>query len=201
LLSVELEKATYTQLCQEIFTASERLNRLIENLLNMSRLETDRIHPKTDWHDVNDLVNKVMQSLKNELQNFKTEIIVADYMPLVKIDFGLMEQVLHNLVFNASQYAKAGTTIRVKIYYDSGYFYLEVMDRGPGFDPSSIPFVFNKFYRADSAIPGGTGLGLSIVKGFVEAQNGTVWVENRKNGGARIIVKIPSRTPDLELIE
>jgi len=201
LLSIDYDKQTYQQLTSEIFTASERLNRLIENLLNMSRLESDRIKPHTDWHDVHDLANKVIQSLKSELQHFRVEVVIPETMQLVKIDFGLMEQVLHNLVFNATQYAPINTTIRIKMYYDSQQFYLQVMDRGPGFPPSAIPYVFDKFYRVEGTIPGGTGLGLSIVKGFVEAQNGTVKIENRQNGGARITVKIPTEIPNLDLIE
>jgi len=201
LLSIEYDQVTYRKLNNEIFTASERLNRLIENLLNMSRLESDRIRPHTDWHDVHDLVNKVIQSLKSELQHFNLEVVIPENMPPVRIDFGLMEQVLHNLVFNATQYASQNTTIRIKMYYDSQHFYTQVMDRGPGFPPQTIPFVFDKFYRVEGTIPGGTGLGLSIVKGFVEAMKGAVKIENRQNGGARITVKIPTEIPDLDLIE
>lgn len=201
LMSIDYNKETYQKLNNEIFTASERLNRLIENLLNMSRIESNRIRPHMDWHDVNDLAAKVTQSLRGELQNFNVELVIPDDTPLVKFDFGLMEQVLQNLVYNATQYAAKGTTIRIKIYYDSHHCYLQVMDRGPGFPPDTIPFVFNKFYRVEGTIPGGTGLGLSIVKGFVEAQNGSVTIENRQNGGARITVKIPSEKPDFERIE
>jgi two-component system, OmpR family, sensor histidine kinase KdpD len=201
LMSIDYDQQTYQKLNREIFTASERLNRLIENLLNMSRLESDRIKPHTDWHDVHDLTNKVIHSLKSELQHFRLEVVIPENMPLVKIDFGLMEQVLHNLVFNATQYSPENTTIRIKMYYDSQHFYLQVMDRGPGFPPQAIPYVFDKFYRVEGTIPGGTGLGLSIVKGFVEAQNGSVKIENRQNGGARITVKIPTETPNLDLIE
>jgi two-component system, OmpR family, sensor histidine kinase KdpD len=201
LLSIEYDKLTYQKLNNEIFTASERLNRLIENLLNMSRLESERIKPHADWHDVHDLANKVILSLKRELQHFRLEVVIPDNMPFVKIDFGLMEQVLHNLVFNATQYARHNTTIRIKMYYDSPYFYMQVMDRGPGFPPSAIPYVFDKFYRVEGTIPGGTGLGLSIVKGFVEAQGGSVKIENRQNGGACITVKISSEIPNLDLIE
>lgn len=118
-------------------------------------------------------------------------------MPLVKIDFGLMEHVLNNLVLNATQYSKPETTIRIKMYYDQNSFVIQVMDRGPGFPPAEIQNVFNKFYRLKGSISGGTGLGLSIVKGFVEAHNGTVTIENRKNGGSRITVTIPSETPDI----
>jgi two-component system sensor histidine kinase KdpD len=167
----------------------------------MSRLESGRITPRLDWYDVHDLVNKVTADLRNELTNFNLETVIPEDMPLVRIDIGLMEQVLHNLVFNSTQYSLPGTTIRIKMYYDKPFFIMEVMDRGPGFPKHAIPYVFNKFYRVEGTQTGGTGLGLSIVKGFVEAHNGTVTIENRKNSGARIAIKIPSETPDLAMIQ
>ncbi|MDP4209794.1 MAG: sensor histidine kinase KdpD [Bacteroidota bacterium] len=201
LLAATYDKDTTNRLYSEILMASERLNRLIENLLNMSRLESGRITPRLDWYDVHDLVNKVTENLKTELRHFNLEVVIAADMPLVRIDIGLMEQVLHNLVFNATQYAGSKTTIRIKAYYDKPNFMIQVMDRGPGFPESSIPHVFKKFYRVDGSLPGGTGLGLSIVKGFVEAHNGTVLVQNRQNGGALITVKIPTDIPDLEMMQ
>jgi two-component system, OmpR family, sensor histidine kinase KdpD len=195
LLTINGNKEAYTHLCEEIFTASERLNRLIENLLNMSRLESGMISPRLDWYDVNDLVNKVTGNLKNELQHFNLDVVIQEDMPLVKMDIGLMEQVLYNLVFNATQHGPHHTTVRIKIYYDKPNFVMQVMDRGPGFPQEAIPYVFNKFFRVEGTKSGGTGLGLSIVKGFVEAHNGTVGIENRQNGGVRITVKIPTETP------
>jgi two-component system sensor histidine kinase KdpD len=84
------------------------------------------------------------------------------------------------------------------MYYDNNNFIMQVMDRGPGFPPNVLPFVFNKFFRVDGSKTGGTGLGLSIVKGFVEAHNGTVTLENRQNGGAKFTVKIPSEMPEIK---
>jgi two-component system, OmpR family, sensor histidine kinase KdpD len=198
LLSTNYDKNLTGSLCSEIYTAAERLNRLIENLLNMSRLETGRITPHVDWNDIHDLINKVISNLKDELKPYNLDVVISPDMPLVKIDFGLMEQVLHNLVYNATQYSTPGTTIRIKAYYDASSFVLQVMDRGCGFPPDAIPYVCNKFYRVDGSKTGGTGLGLSIVKGFVEAHNGTISIENRQNGGARITLKIPSPLPDLK---
>ena len=113
-------------------------------------------------------------------------------MPLVKLDFGLMEQILHNLVLNAAQNSPPGGRIRVKFFYDNGGVNMQVMDRGSGFGSEDLTSVFNKFYRGKNSRAGGTGLGLSIVKGFTEAQGGIVKAENRKNGGAIIAVIIPS---------
>lgn len=191
--SPETRKALYN----EISIASIRLNRLIENLLNMSRLDSGRISPRLDWCDLHDLVNKVTQTLTAELKAFSLHIVLSDEMPLVKLDFGLMEQALHNLLLNATQHAPAGSNIRLKFFYDSGWLTIQVMDRGPGFSANDLNRIFNKFYRGESAAPGGTGLGLSIVKGFVEAHNGTVAAENRINGGARFTIKIPTEISDI----
>jgi two-component system, OmpR family, sensor histidine kinase KdpD len=180
------------ELSQEIFKASERLNRLIENLLNMSRLESGRITPRFDWCDIHDLINKVTENLRDELKPFRLHVVIPDNMPFVKIDFGLMEQVLYNLLYNATQYASDSINLRVKAFYDNGILTLQVMDRGPGFPEKEISLIFNKFYRVEGSKAGGTGLGLSIAKGFVEAQKGTIFVENRQNGGAKFSIKIPT---------
>jgi two-component system sensor histidine kinase KdpD len=182
---------TKRKLYSEINTASVRLNRLIENLLNMSRLESGRITPRPDWCDVHDLANKVSDSLKQELLQFKLSVVIPPNMPLVNIDFGLFEQVLHNLILNATQNAPTGSRIRLKFFYDNASLIIQVMDRGKGFPESELSSVFNKFYRGKDAKAGGTGLGLSIVKGFIEAHQGTVTAGNRQNGGALFTIKIP----------
>jgi len=191
LLSQSYPEETQKKLLSEVNIASVRLNRLIENLLNMSRLETGRISLKPDWCDVHDLANHVAESLRDELSPFELLTVIPDDMPLVKVDFGLMEQVLHNLILNATQNAPAGSRIRLKMFYDNGFLFIQVMDRGTGFPDSELNSVFNKFYRGKNAKAGGTGLGLSIVKGFVEAHDGSIIAENRTNGGARFIIKIP----------
>jgi two-component system, OmpR family, sensor histidine kinase KdpD len=198
LLSQSYPEETKLKLYSEINTASVRLNRLIENLLNMSRLESGRITLHPDWCDVHDLANLVVDNLKQELSAFKLSVVISANMPLVMIDFGLIEQVLHNLVLNATQNAPAGTSIRLKFFYDHGFLTIQVMDRGKGFPSSELSYAFNKFYRGQDAKAGGTGLGLSIVKGFVEAHGGTVIAENRQNGGALFTVKIPVKISEIE---
>ena len=197
LLAQEYPEETRKKLYFEINTASIRLNRLIENLLNMSRLESGLITPRLDWCDIHDLANRVADSLLTELKPFKLSIIIPSNMPMVNIDFGLMEQVLHNLLLNATQHSPAGSRIRLKFFYDNGFLTIQVMDRGEGFSADDINSVFNKFYRGKQAKAGGTGLGLSIVKGFVEAHRGTVTVENRQNGGALFTINVPVEISDL----
>lgn len=197
LLTQSYPEETKLKLYSEIVTSSIRLNRLIENLLNMSRLESGRITPRKDWCDVHDLANKATETLNQELRPFILDIVMNDDMPLVYIDFGLTEQIIHNLLLNATQNALEGTKIRLKFFYDQEFLTIQVMDRGKGFAEEELPSVFNKFYRGKDAEAGGTGLGLSIVKGFVEAQKGTVKVENRKNGGALFTIKIPVEISDI----
>jgi two-component system sensor histidine kinase KdpD len=198
LLSQSYPEETKLKLYSEINTASVRLNRLIENLLNMSRLESGLITPHLDWCDVHDLANKVANNLKQELQPFKLSTVIPSEMPLVYIDFGLIEQVLHNLILNATQHAPSGSRIRLKFFYDNGFLTIQVMDRGKGFPSNELSSVFNKFYRGSDAKAGGTGLGLSIVRGFVEAHQGTVTAENRQNGGALFTIKLPTKTNQFE---
>ncbi|MCX6256976.1 MAG: sensor histidine kinase KdpD [Bacteroidia bacterium] len=194
LLSQAFPEETRKRLYSEISIASVRLNRLIENLLNMSRLESGRITPHLDWCDVHDLANKVSELLEQELQPFKLSVVIPPDMPLVNIDFGLMEQVLQNLILNSTQNAPVGSNIRLKFFFDNGFLIIQVMDRGNGFPEHELSSVFNKFYRGKDAKAGGTGLGLSIVKGFVEAQQGTVIARNRTNGGAIFSINIPVKT-------
>jgi two-component system sensor histidine kinase KdpD len=201
LLSTNHTQEITNELTQEIFKASKRLNRLIENLLNMSRLESGRISPRLDWCDIHDLINKVIESLQEELKPFQLHIVIPEDMPLIKIDFGLMEQVLYNLIYNATQYASNSSNLRVKAFYDNGFMTLQVMDRGPGFPDNEISLIFNKFYRVEGSKAGGTGLGLSIAKGFTEAHKGTITVENRQNGGAKFTIKVPTETPKTEILE
>lgn len=200
LLTQEYSEDTRKKLYNEMNTASIRLNRLIENLLNISRLESGLISPRLNWCDIHDLVNRVADSLQNELKPFKLSVIIPSNMPMVSIDFGLMEQVLHNLLLNATQHSPSGSQIRIKFFFDNGFLTIQVMDRGTGFSATDIQSVFNKFYRGKEAKAGGTGLGLSIVKGFVEAHKGTVFVENRRNGGALFTIKIPVEISDINTL-
>lgn len=142
LLNSPLPGNVQTALFNEIFTASLRLNRLIENLLNMSRLESGQISVRLDWYDMNDLVNKVTENLKDELKPFSLHVSIPEEMPLVKIDHGLLEQALYNLVFNASQYAPVASTIELRTHYETGVVVIQVKDRGTGFSDEAIGNVF-----------------------------------------------------------
>ncbi len=202
--SESLQEAVHSEdirkeLSGEILKASKRLNRLIENLLNMSRLESGHLTPKPDWCDIHDLVNKVTDDLIDELRPFNLRVDIPDEMPLVRIDFGLMEQVLYNLVFNATQHSAASSVIEIRVRRPGEFMTVEVMDQGPGFPVAELPYIFDKFYRAEGSKAGGTGLGLSIAKGFTEAHRGMIRAENIKGGGAKITIEIPSEMPEVDI--
>lgn len=201
MLNVENSENTQQALSNEIFTASLRLNRLIENLLNISRLESGHISARLDWYDINDLVNKVADDLKDEMKPFTLVVDIQDEMPFVKIDFGLMEQVLYNLLLNATQHAPPASEIVLFTGYSEGVLVIKVTDKGPGFPENEIKNVFKKFFRVDSNKTGGLGLGLSIAKGFVEAHNGTISVENVKKKGAGFTIQIPTEIPDMKNLQ
>ncbi|MGE5406778.1 MAG: ATP-binding protein [Methanosarcina sp.] len=200
LLTSRTSENDKTALFGEILKASARLNHLIENLLNMSRLESGKISVKRDWCDVNDLLNRVTATLSQQLEEFRLHGSVPADMPLVKLDFVLMEQVIYNLILNATQHAPTGSAIYFRACYSDNNLKIIISDSGPGFAPEQLNKIFTKFYRVDSTRAGGLGLGLSIVKGLVEAHKGTISVENSPEGGAVFTILIPTEIPDMEII-
>ena len=179
------------ELYSEIEIASFRLNRQVENLLSMSRLEAGFIQPKVDWCDLNELVFSVIKDNENDEQNHKIVFTPKENMPLVKIDSGLTEQILFNIIHNGIQHTPKNTTITIQLDHNLTHCFIEVFDNGKGFPQNEMDYVFDKFYRLKQTATGGTGLGLSIVKGFTEAMNGKVLLDNLKEGGARFLIKIP----------
>ncbi|MBI5858383.1 MAG: DUF4118 domain-containing protein [Sphingobacteriales bacterium] len=199
------------ELTENISVAALRLNQQVENLLSISRLESGFILPKKDWTDINELIYDTVNRLNQPLKGRKVDISIEKNLPLYKLDYALIEQVVYNLLYNASVYTPehADIFITVKnktdrifklsatsaehssVKAETNVLSLVIEDRGPGFPPEEIGKVFDKFYRLQNSRTGGTGLGLSIVKGFVEAHNGTVTLENVPHG-ARFIIEIPA---------
>ncbi|HVO42449.1 MAG TPA: ATP-binding protein, partial [Aggregatilineales bacterium] len=120
---------------------------------------------------------------------------IAPGLPLVRIDFSLMEQVLVNLLHNAASYSPPGVRIRMIAKVDDNHLLLIVADRGPGIPPELLNKIFEKFYRTPGTAAGGIGLGLSICRGIVELHGGTLVAENRANGGARFTISLPLMQP------
>lgn len=182
------------ELLDEIDIASIRLNSQVENLLNMNRLETGMLKLKLDWCDLNELIFGIIQKL--ELVSKKHNIVFNEdeNIPLFRIDSGLLEQVIHNIVYNAIQYTPESSTITVNASFEHDNLHLSIFDNGIGFSENEIPLIFDKFYRSPNSKTGGTGLGLSISKGYVEAHNGKIKAENNFPKGAKFIIKIPAET-------
>jgi len=191
LLSGKTPEALKRSLAMEIHSAAERLNRLVGNLLDMARLESGHISPKLDWCDVRDLVHAATEKLSRELSDHRVTVEIPPDLPLVKMDFSLIEQVLTNLLLNASVYTPPETEVRVEARHDGQDCVIIISDNGLGFPKESLSKLFEKFYRVPGTQAGGTGLGLSIARGFVEAHQGTLKVENNPVGGARFTIRMP----------
>lgn len=187
-------------LAQEIQEAGLRLNRLVENLLDMTRLESGRLKLNRDWGDVSDLISVTLKQMKPKLARHELIIDVASNLPLVQFDFVLLEQALHNVLDNAVTYTPAGTRLRLTARTEGAELVISVADRGPGLSAETLEHIFDKFYRAPGSAAGGIGLGLSISRGLVEAHGGTLTAENRTHGGARFIIRLPlGKPPDYTL--
>lgn len=179
------------ELLNQIETASLRLNRQVENLLNMSRLETGMLKPNFDWCDVNELIYDVIQ--KTDTAN-RIQFNADEHLPLFKLDRGFMEQVLHNLIHNALQHTPEHTRIIITAVQTADFCKICIQDEGPGMPEKELSLAFGKFYRLPNTKTGGSGLGLAIVRGFVEAHNGSVSLENNTCGGLTCTIHIPAET-------
>lgn len=188
--SPRLSEKDKSELVSEISIAAIRLNQQVENLLNMSRLESGILQIKKDWCDINDLVYKTLQRLEPNLSKYKIAVEIPEQLPLFKLDFGLMEQVIYNLLINVTQHTPENTLITIQADCVRDRLVLTIADNGSGFPENEIDRVFDKFYRLKGSATGGTGLGLSIVKGFVEAHQGTVKLENLPVKGSKFTIEI-----------
>jgi two-component system, OmpR family, sensor histidine kinase KdpD len=188
--AANLSEETKEELVNEISVASVRLNQQVENLLNMSRLESGVFQIKKDWCDINDLVYKTLQRLESNLQHYELAVEIPDQLPLFKLDYGLMEQVLYNLILNVTQHTPEDTVLTIQADCKRDRLVITIADNGNGFPKEEIHKVFDKFYRIKGSKTGGTGLGLSIVKGFVEAHHGTIHLENLPVRGSKFTIEI-----------
>lgn len=179
------------QLLHEMDKAAMRLNRQVENLLNMSRLETGMLKLNLDWCDTNELINAVIQKLP-EPESHRITFNADENLPLFKLDRGLMEQVIYNLLHNALVYAPSPASIEISATQQKENCVIEITDTGRGIPADEAPFIFDKFYRLHNSQTGGSGLGLSIVKGFVEAHQGHIQLAASSGQGATFVISIPA---------
>jgi two-component system, OmpR family, sensor histidine kinase KdpD len=189
------------QLAGEIHDGSRRLNRVVNNLLDMNRLESGVIRPRQEWCDVRELLQSAVEIERESLNGREVRLDLPEDMPLALMDHTLIEQAVAKLIANAASHAPSRSPIEIDGDYQVDRLIMSVSDRGPGLSPDLTERVFEKFYRGDSHKPGGLGLGLSIARGFVEAHGGKLTAENRDGGGARFIISLPVRVTDANALD
>lgn len=182
------------QLVIEISKASFRLNQQVENLLNISRLESGHIKPKTDWCDVVEVIYEVVKRAEENSSTKKINISINQNMPLCGIDKGILEQVLYNLLNNAVIHTEPESKIEISASCHADLLEIIIEDSGKGFKEADRKEVFQKFSREKNRQTSGSGLGLSIVKGFTEALGGSVELNQGVLGGAKFTTIFPVKT-------
>jgi two-component system sensor histidine kinase KdpD len=193
-LSSGLSETEKRDLLATVIDESERLNRFIANLLDMTKLESGAVVPNTARHDVGEIVGSVLRRASKILAHHKISLELAADLPMLELDAVLFEQVLFNLLDNAAKYAPVDTTISIRSLRDRDSISLQIIDEGEGIPPAELESVFDKFYRAQKGdhVRPGTGLGLAISRGFVEAMHGTISAANRiDRSGAVLTIKLP----------
>lgn len=190
----DLPEADKAELLATVIDESERLNRFIANLLDMTKIESGATVPNAGLNYIGDVAGTALQRAAKILAAHKVETDIPANLPMVAIDPVLFEQVLFNLLDNASKYAPAGTAIRLAARAEEQAVVLQVVDEGPGIPPEDLERIFDTFYRVRKAdqVRAGTGLGLSICRGFVEAMGGTISAANRTDRtGAVFTIRMP----------
>jgi two-component system, OmpR family, sensor histidine kinase KdpD len=194
-LGESLDAGQKAELLATVIEESERLNRFIANLLDMTRLEAGAAVPTLSPHDLGDIVGAALRRAGRILARHRVEIAMADDLPMVPVDAVLFEQVLFNLIDNAAKYSEAGTTIRVRGWRERDTLRLQIIDEGDGIPPEELEQIFDKFYRVPKGdrVRAGTGLGLAISRGFVESMRGTIVAANRSDrAGAVFTITLPA---------
>src|SRR5712691_16603 len=175
---------------------ADRLNRLVGNLLDMSRIEGGALKPEKEWYPVDELIHDVLDHMQPVLQERTVQTHLPDDLPPVELDYLQMDQVLTNLIENAVRYTPPESPIEVSAQIDGEQMVISVADRGPGIPQADKERIFDKFYRVlgtqrNAATIPGSGLGLAVSKGLVEAHGGHIWVEDRPGGGSIFRFTLP----------
>ncbi len=195
--SAPTDEATRRELLQTAHEEALRLSRLVRNLLDMTRLEAGALKLKREMQPVEEVVGAALNRMEDRLRGRAVTTSIPDDLPLVPIDAALIEQVLINLLENATKYTPAGSAIAVSARHKHGVrseddaIVVEVADRGPGVATEHRDRIFDKFYRVQEREGGGVGLGLTICRGIVEAHGGSIWVEPHEGGGAAFLFTLP----------
>jgi two-component system, OmpR family, sensor histidine kinase KdpD len=187
-----LDASTQNELLMAAREEAIRLNRLLQNLLDMTRLEGGTVKVKLEPHDVQDAVGAALEQLGDTARRHPIVINIPPKLPLVPMDFALIVQALVNLLDNALKYSPVDGPIEVGARLDDDQLLIQVADSGSGIPEQHLERVFEKFFRvAAPEGPRGTGLGLSICKGFIEAHHGRIWAQRRTGGGTEVTFSLP----------
>jgi len=192
---------TLLQLAAEIRDGSNRLNRVVNNLLEMNRLESGVVCPVREWCDVRELLQSAIEIERDSTSGRDVRLDVPENIPLALLDHALIEQAMAKLIANAGSHTPPRLPIEIDAEYKDEQLLISVSDRGPGLSKEAAQRLFEKFYRGDGRKAGGLGLGLSIARGFVEAHGGKLRAENRDGGGARFVISLPVRVTDAGAFE
>jgi two-component system sensor histidine kinase KdpD len=189
-----LDEGVRHDLLEALHEEADRLNRLVQNLLEMTRLEAGALVPHTAWHSVEEVVGAALGRFGKALAERPVTTRIPAELPLVPMDDVLIEQVLMNLIDNALKYTPAGSPIEIGAWDAGTEVVVEIADRGPGLPPGEERAVFEKFHRVGPA-PSvqGTGLGLAICAGIIRAHGGRIWADNRPRGGLAIRFALPAK--------
>lgn len=188
---------------------ADRLNRLVGNLLDMSRIEEGALKPEKEWYQLTSLIQDVVDRLQPLLQGRIVDMHLSRDVPPVELDYLLIDQVLTNLLENAVRYTPPTSPIEINTQCRRGEVLIRVADRGPGIPPDDLERIFDKFYRVlsnksapytEDHYPTGSGLGLAVCKGVVEAHGGRIWAEAREGGGAVFSITLPIGIPEGDLL-
>ncbi|HWB08299.1 MAG TPA: sensor histidine kinase KdpD [Pirellulales bacterium] len=194
-----LSPETRRELYQTIYDDANRLSRLVDNLLDMTRIESGSVVVNKQEHFIEEVVGSALSRLGKQLAGRQVATHVSPDLPLVPLDDMLIEQVLTNLLENVQKYTPPGSPIDVSAWLENRHVLIEVADRGPGLPDDELDKVFEKFYRGQAAaLDGrrGAGLGLAICKAIVTAHGGRIWADNRPGGGARFCFSLPIGAPE-----
>jgi two-component system, OmpR family, sensor histidine kinase KdpD len=189
--SAHLTDRTRHELLESVRHEAERLNRLVQNLLEMTRLESGAVHLRREWHPLEEVVGAALGRLGSALGGRRVATTIPDDLPLVAIDDVLLEQVFVNLLDNAIKYTPPGSPIRIVVTSSHPNVFVEVADGGPGLPPGHEDKVFEKFYRVAIDGPRGAGLGLAVCRGIVQAHGGRMWAENLPGRGVAFFFTLP----------
>ncbi len=189
---MQWDEETRRDFLQGIDDEARRLNRLVGNLLDMSRIEGGALHPERDWYAPAEVIDAAVQRLEPRLVGHPLVVDVAADLPLARFDFSQIDQVLTNLLENAIKYTPPDAPIAVRARLVDDAVEVSVIDKGPGVAREQLAHLFERFYRVDGrSRPKGLGLGLAISKGLVEAHGGQIWADLPPEGGLQISFTLP----------